>query len=425
MHERPDRLAARHPEHPTLAEKRPTILQIIPDLDTGGAELATVEIADAVTRAGGRALVLSEGGRLAKKLEENGGELMLFPAGTKNPAKIVMNARRIARICAAEGVDLIHARSRAPAWSALIAARRVGVPFVTTYHGAYSEKGRLKNFYNSVMARADRVIANSEYTAELIRTRYGTPDERLTVIHRGVDGAVFDPAVIEARRIEDMRARWGLKPGERAILHAARLTPWKGQAVVIEAAKRLRDAGKHANWVVIFAGDDQGRVEYSDSLEANIMQATLGGQVRAVGHVNDMPAAFAASYLAVVASTEPEAFGRAATEAMIMGCPVIATRIGAPPETVLATPKVASGDATGWLVPPGDAAALAAAIDEALSMPEADRRAMGTRARDHVLRSFSLSKMKQETLQVYDGLLKTDLAAKYKANSAQSVTPPA
>jgi glycosyltransferase involved in cell wall biosynthesis len=304
------------------------------------------------------------------------------------------------------------------------------VPFVTTYHGAYSEKGRIKNLYNSVMARADKVIANSEYTAALIRKRYGTADARLTVIHRGVDGAVFDPAAIEPKRIEEMRAGWGLKPGERAILHAARLTGWKGQPVVIEAARLVRDkfmrdaehGGEHGRFVVILAGDDQGRVEYSDMLEAQIHNANLGGHVRTVGHVSDMPAAFAAAYLAVVASTEPEAFGRAATEAMIMGCPVIATRIGAPPETVLATPRVPQEQATGWLVPPGDAPALASVIEQALGMADATRVAMGARAREHVLRSFSLRQMKTQTLEVYDGLLKTRLGERFRENSGHSLT---
>ena len=153
----------------------PTILQIIPRLDTGGAELSTIEITDAIVRGGGRALVATEGGRLASRITENGGEIVPFPAGTKNPIRILANARALERLIRMRGIDLVHARSRAPAWSALIAARRAGIPFITTYHGAYAEKGRLKRLYNSVMARAGVVIANSHYTAGLIRERYGTP----------------------------------------------------------------------------------------------------------------------------------------------------------------------------------------------------------------------------------------------------------
>src|SRR5512145_2915304 len=172
-----------------MPKHRPTILQVIPQLDAGGAELSVVEIAGAIARAGGRALVLAEPGRLAADVANAGGQVIPFPAATKNPVRLLANARRMARIAAREGVDLVHARSRAPAWSALIAARRLGVPFVTTYHGAYNETNALKRLYNSVMARGDVVIANSRFTAGLIAARYGTPAERVEVIHRGVDTA--------------------------------------------------------------------------------------------------------------------------------------------------------------------------------------------------------------------------------------------
>ena len=397
-----------------VTQHRPTILQIIPELDTGGAELATVEIADAVTKAGGRALVLSEGGRLAERLAAAGGELIPFPAATKNPARILWNARRIRELAAAEGVDLIHARSRAPAWSALIAARKAHLPFVTTYHGAYGEKGRIKNWYNGVMARADVVIANSDYTAGLIRARYATPNERLVVIQRGVDGARFDPAAIASERVAALRRSWGVEPGQRVILHAARITGWKGQSTVIAAAAILagRAVGSEAvpDWVVVFAGDDQGRAEYKSRLVEQARAAGIADRIRFAGHVDDMPAAFRAAHVAVVASTEPEAFGRAATEAQVMACPVIATRLGAPQETVLATPAVAAGQRTGWLVPPGDGAALADALAETMALPAPDREVLGARARAHVLDRFSLAQMKSQTLAVYDRLLGTRLA---------------
>lgn len=394
------------------APRRPTILQIIPQLDTGGAELATVEISDAVTRAGGRAIVLSEGGRLAGRLAEVGGELIPFPAASKNPGRILLNAAAIQRIAAREGVDLIHARSRAPAWSALIAARRAKLPFVTTYHGAYKEKGRLKSWYNSVMARADRVIANSRYTADLIRARYGTPEERLVVIQRGVDGAKFDPAAVSDERVATLRRAWHLRPDQRVILQAARLTAWKGQSVVLQAARLLASRPDVGNWVVVFAGDDQGRTEYREQLVAEARAGGIDDRVRFAGHVDDMPAAFRAAQVAVVASVEPEAFGRTATEAQVMACPVIATRIGAPQETVLAVPTHGHDSRTGWLVQPGDGAALADAIAEALRLQPEERAALGRRSRQHVLDSFSLAQMKTETLAVYDSLLGTDLGSR-------------
>ena len=213
-----------------------TILQIIPQLDTGGAEMATLEMAGALSLAGARAVVFSEGGRLVAEIEGAGGQVLTFPAGTKNPARMLANARRLARFIRERGVDLVHARSRAPAWSALLAARRTGVPLVTTYHGIYGSRGPLKTLYNSVMARGDLVIANSLYTADLIRERHGTPAERLRVIHRGADLAKFDPAAVAPERVRALRDAWGVAAHERVVLQAARLTDWKGQRYVIEAA---------------------------------------------------------------------------------------------------------------------------------------------------------------------------------------------
>lgn len=398
-----------------MAENRPTILQIIPELDTGGAELSTIEIADAVHSAGGRCIVLTEGGRLVQRLRDTGAEINFFPAAAKNPLRLLWNAHRIARIARREGVCLIHARSRAPAWSALLAARGMHVPFVTTYHGAYSENSDVKRLYNSVMARGDVVIANSHYTADLIRMRYGTPRSKLRVIYRGVDGRLFDPVNVAAERVAAVRRRWGVGDGQRVVLHAARLTAWKGQKVVIDAAALLKERGALGDAVIVLAGDAQRRGAYRAELEQQIEAAGLKDRVLIVGHEDDMAAAFRACHVAVVASVEPEAFGRAATEAQVMARPVIATDIGAPPETVLGRPGVAPDHATGWLIPPEDATRLADAIAEALAMPPAELDRMGGRARQHVLSSFSLKQMKRQTLKVYDELLGTTLAGAAEA----------
>jgi glycosyltransferase involved in cell wall biosynthesis len=393
-----------------VAEKRPTILQIIPELDTGGAELSAIEIAGAITGAGGRAIVLSEGGRLVQRLRDTGAELQFFPAAAKDPFRLLWNAHRIADVVRRHRVDLIHARSRAPAWSAFLAARRTHVPFVTTYHGAYSEPNAVKRLYNSVMARGDAVIANSHYTADLIRMRYGTPLSRLNVIYRGIDPAAYDPARVAPERVAALRAQWGVEDDRRIVLQAARLTGWKGQSILIEAARLLKMQGRLGDAVFILAGDAQGRSTYAARLAEAIRAAELTRRVRMVGHVSDMPAAFLAAHLAVVASTEPEAFGRAATEAQAMGTPVIATDIGAPPETVLSVERAGAEAATGWLVPPGDASRLADAIAAALALSAQERAAMGARARAHVLGRFSLDVMKRQTLAVYDALLGTHLA---------------
>ncbi len=395
---------------PTLGRARATILQIIPSLDTGGAELSTAEIAEAIVGAGGRALVATEGGRLAERISKAGGQVIAFPAATKNPLRILANARKLKELIGREKIDLVHARSRAPAWSALLACRGARIPFVTTYHGAYAEADPFKRLYNSVMARADRVIANSGYTARLIEQRYGTGKEKIRIIHRGVDVDRFRADAIDASRIECLRQVWRVEPGQRIVLHAARLTAWKGQNVVLEAAGRLAESGGLGQLVFVFAGEAQGRNDYRDQLIGRAASLGIADHVRFPGHVADIAAAFAAAHVAVVASVEPEAFGRTAIEAQALGCPVIATDIGAPPETVIPASDDDTEAATGWLVAPGDSAALARCLAHALAMNDAERASLGKRARAHVADNFTLSAMKQATLAVYDEVLGTSLA---------------
>ena len=393
-----------------MADKRPTILQIIPELDTGGAERTTVEMAEAIVKAGGRAIVLAEGGRLCAEVEAAGGEMIRFPAATKNPLRILANASAIAGMIAREGVDLIHARSRAPAWSAYLATRRTGARFVTTYHGIYNEKGRIKRTYNAVMARGDLVIANSDYTAAIVRERYAIDPDRIIVVNRGVDIDRFERANICADRIAALRDAWGIAPEHRIILHPARLTRWKGQMTVVDAAAVLLSRPGFERTHFVFAGDAQGRQSYLEDLEALSSAAGMTDRMHFVGHVADMPAALATSELVLIASIEPEAFGRTSVEAQAMGVPVIATAIGAPPFTVLAPPRDAPDRATGRHVPPGDAAALAAAITELLSLDADQRQAIFERARTHARTNFTTRTLQRATLSVYDRLLGTDLA---------------
>ena len=406
----------------------PTILQIIPRLDTGGAEISTIETTEAVVRAGGRMIVLSEGGRLAPEIKRAGGELIEFPAATKNPVQILANSRYIAALVAQHDVDLLHARSRAPAWSALMAAKRTGKPLVTTYHGAYNRVGPLKNAYNSVMARGDLVVANSEFTARLIQEHHQVPAGRVRVIHRGVDLARFDPAAISAGRIAALRTAWGLAENQRVILHAARLTGWKGQRVLIDAVARLEAEGGLHDAVVIMAGDAQGRDGYTEELHSRIADVRLEDKVRLVGHCADIAAAYRLADVTVVASTEPEAFGRSVAEALAMGCPVIATDLGAPPEILRMGSNTASADERletesslranfGWLVEPGDAAALAGRLGAALAISTSERDVAGRATRAHVAAYFSSEAMKRAKLAVYDELLGTHLLAAFELKS--------
>ncbi|MGO4573104.1 glycosyltransferase family 4 protein [Microvirga sp. 2TAF3] len=381
-----------------------TILQIIPELEAGGAERTAVDVAEGLAHVGARALVATGGGRLVGELQAKGGIWLPFPAATKNPFSMLLNVRRLAKICHHERVALVHARSRAPAWVALGSARSLNIPFVTTYHGSYSGRSSVKVLYNSVMARGDAVIANSEYTGDLIRSLYPQATDRIRVIHRGTDFSTFSPSAVSPERVESLRKAWNVAPHERVVLLAARLTGWKGQKVLIEAAAKLRDNGI-ADVAYILAGDPQGRDSYVKELDNLIEARKLQGIVRRVGHCTDMPAAFLAASVVTVPSTEPEAFGRSAVEAQAMGTPVVVSDLGAVPETVLAPPAVLPYERTGWRIAPGDADALAEAVGAALSLGASARVALGARARAHVERHFSLERMVSSTLDVYSALL--------------------
>ena len=392
------------PSTPSVSLRGATILQIIPDLDAGGAERTTIDIAEGLVEAGARALVATEGGRLVAELQSKGGVWIRFPAASKNPLQMGLNIGRLARILAEERVAVVHARSRAPAWVAYFATRRMKLPFVTTYHGSYNAKSAAKGLYNSVMARGDVVIANSIYTGELIRQSHPISNGRIRVIYRGTDLLRFNPAAIASERVQRMRAAWGLIAEERAVLLAARLTPWKGARVLIEAAAMLKDRGLK-DIVFVLAGDPQGRESYVKEIDTLVADKGLGGIVRRVGHVGDMPSALFTASVVAVPSTEPEAFGRVATEAQAIGTPVIVSNLGAVPETVLAPPSVPNEQRTGWHVPAGDAKVLADAIETALLMRPSLREAMADRARSHVEKHFSLPRMVADTLDVYAALI--------------------
>ena len=381
------------------------MLQIIPELEAGGAERTTVDVAEGLAAAGARALVATEGGRLVGELQAKGGSWISFPAASKNPFAMALNVGRLARLCRREGVQIIHARSRAPAWVALGAARRLRLPFVTTYHGSYSGRTGVKVLYNSVMARGDVVIANSHYTADLIhRLHAEQAGDRVQVIHRGTDLATFSPVAVGPARVEALRRAWGVAPHQRVVLLAARLTAWKGHRVLIEAVALMRGRGMGAG-AVVRAGPPRGRTAYERELDALVAARNLGGIVRRVGHCTDMPAAFRAASVVAVPSIEPEAFGRSAVEAQALGTPVVVSDLGAVPETVLSPPDVEAGQRTGWRVPAGDATALAEALADALSLGASARDGLARRARAHVEANFSLDRMVGDTLAVYARLL--------------------
>jgi glycosyltransferase involved in cell wall biosynthesis len=372
----------------------PVVLQVLPALGGGGVERGTVEITSIIARLGGLPLVASAGGRLAPAVERAGGRNLILGLDSKNPWRIWRNAAALERLIRAHQVDIVHARSRAPAWSALLAARRTGAHFVTTYHGSYNENLPGKRRYNAVMAMGERVIAVSQFIAGLIAERHGTDPARIRVIHRGVDPAMFDPARVGPDRQVRLLRAWRVQDGQTTLVLPGRLTRWKGQAVLIEALARMR----HQGAVAVLVGADQGRARYAAELAALAERLGVGDRLRIVGDCEDMPAALSLSDVVVNASTDPEAFGRVVIEAQAMARPVVATDHGGAVETV------AHGE-TGWRVPPGDADALAAALDHALELSQEERAALGARARASVLANYTVEAMQMKTIEVYREVL--------------------
>ncbi len=373
-----------------------TLLQVAPALESGGVETLTVALARSLARAGGRSLVASRGGRLEGELADAGARHVRLPAHSRNPLVMAANVGRLERLIRAEQVSLVHVRSRASAFSALAAARRVRVPLVTTYHGIYAAGSPWKRWYNGVMTRGDVVIANSGFTRDHLLAQHPVDPARVVVIPEGVDTEVFDPARVAPARVARLRAAWGLPESDahRVVLVAARLTGWKGHAVVIEAAARIADP---AGILLVFAGEGE-RTAFAASLMTSARAAGLGAQVRIVGPCDDMPAAFALADLVAAPSTLAESFGRTVAEAGAMQRVVLASRLGGPAETVVP-------GQTGWLATPGDVDAWTAALERGLSMSAEARDRMGRAARARVSRLYSLDAMCEATFELYRRLV--------------------
>ncbi len=377
------------------AGRSPVVLQVLPSLVTGGVERGAIDVAGAVVEAGGTGYVASAGGPMVRELERLKVIHLGMPLASKNPLVMRDNVARLEDAIREYGVEIVHARSRAPAWSALAAAKRTGVHFVTTFHGTYNLGWLgLKRAYNSVMTRGELVIAISNFIASHVERVYRVPPERIRVVPRGIDMSRFDPARVSAERIIQLVQRWRLADGQRVIMLPGRLTRWKGQSVLIEALAMLgrRDVR------CLFVGSEQGRTGYVKSLHAQAVKHGLEGVVHVVGECNDMPAAYMISDVVVSASTDPEAFGRVIAEAQAMGRPVIATDHGAGRETVVE-------GRTGLLVAPGDPMALAAALDRVLVMGSEERERMAAEAIAHVRANFTRELMSERTLAVYREVL--------------------
>ncbi|MEM6664302.1 MAG: glycosyltransferase family 4 protein [Pseudomonadota bacterium] len=373
-----------------------TILQVVPRLDMGGVERGTLEISEAITSAGGRALLVSAGGQLEFRIAKAGGELFKMNAASKNPMTMWQNARLLQRLIREENVDVVHARSRAPAWSAYWATKATGTPFVTTYHGTYNEGNFLKGIYNSVMARGRPVIAVSEFINGLVQERHRVPAENIVTIPRGADISIFAEETVGNERAIKLAEQWGLIEDPRAIvLMPGRLTRWKGGESMIDAAARLKEM-RGPDFAVLLVGDDDDG-GFMSVLQKRIDAAGAGDVVYLTGGCQDMAAAYKLSSVVVSASIEPEAFGRVVVEAQAMSRPVIATAHGGARETV-------SHGESGWLYPPGDDEVLAATIHQALEMDPSDRAHMGLAGRARIHSSYTVSAMQRATLAVYESV---------------------
>ncbi|NNE57558.1 MAG: glycosyltransferase family 4 protein [Hellea sp.] len=365
------------------------ILQIVPELNSGGVERTTLEIAEALFKQGFTPHICSQGGRLEPEFVELGAKLHCLNIGSKNPLKYSAHKKALIKIIKDEKIDLIHARSRAPAWPAYAAARAAGRPFVTTYHGIYNASSRLKRHYNAIMAKGDLVIANSEYTKSHIIKEHRLDPGKIRVIPRGVDMALFDPKTVYPEDIKKLRNSWDVGTDEKAILLPGRLTRWKGQLVAIRALAALPIACK-----LILLGDAQDRTAYQAEIKKLAANLGIVQQIVMPGHFSNVPLALMAADIVIAPSIKPEAFGRVVTEAQAMGRPVIASNHGGPMETIIS-------EKTGFLVDPNDNLLLAHAIKRGLNWPAYDPKF----ARDHVRQKYSKKQLQTKTLEVYSELL--------------------
>lgn len=388
--------------------KVPVIMQVLPELGPGGAEQGCIDITAELTRAGAKALVVSHGGPRIHEIARGGGTHIQLPVHSKNPLVMMQNVSRLKKLIEQHDVDIVHARSRAPAWSCYRACKGTSARFMTTCHAPYNFDSEPKRFYNSSIARGERVIAISHYVADYLRENYRINENRIRIIHRGIALEKFHPTAVTPERLIKLAREWRVPDGTSIIMMPGRLTRWKGHHVLIDAIAKL---GRKDIFCILI-GADQGRTGYRLELESTIREKGLEGLVRIVDHCDDMPSAYMLATVVVSASTDPEGFGRIPVEAQAMGRPIIATDHGGARETIV------RGE-TGWLIPPGDSQALSRAISEALSLDPTQRAILATRAMMHIASNFTREKMGDETLNVYAELLEEKMTGSRKLHRAE------
>ena len=352
--------------------KKPlTIVQLLPRLDSGGVERGTVDIARAIAAAGHQSIVISEGGRMVPELAEAGAQHIMLDVATKNPFRIWNNARKLKKILVGQQVDVLHVRSRAPAWSAYFATRKLPhCHLLATYHGTYSFKGVIKRFYNSVMTCGERIITVSEHIRSHVMKHYKVPQEKTRLIPRGTDVSYFDIGTVSEEAQQSLRESWGVAEDVSLLFVPGRMTRLKGLHVVLDALAKLP---QDMRYMCVFAGDMVRRPSYVAELKAQVTMLGLDDHVLFIDVIRDMATAYSVADVVVCASVEPEAFGRVPCEAGAMQRLVIATALGGFTETIV-------NGKTGFLVLPDDARMLSKAMVKALNCDIETRARMGDAA---------------------------------------------
>ena len=391
--------------------RAPAILQIIPALTTGGAERGAVDVAIAARQIGWRSYVASADGPMVYELKKAGVTHIPLPLDRKSLFAHWRNRRALQDIITRERIDLVHARSRAPAWSAWQAVQRINkgrhpnnkIHFVTTFHGTYNidDFGIFKKWkrkYNAVMTFGERVIAVSEFIAHHIVDNYGTDPQKIIPIARGIDMVRFNPDSVTEERVIRLMQEWHVPEHKPIIMLPGRFTRWKGHVELLEALHKIREL----DWYAVFVGSQKNAEPYVQELEQRIHALGLDGRVRLLPDCRDMSAAYKIANIVVCPSTDPEAFGRVPVEGQAMGCLTIASAHGGAVETVIPAP---SETATGWLYPPGNIDALAECIESALGTDSFTRYQIGARGRINVASNFTKDTMCAATLNVYADVL--------------------
>ena len=384
-----------------LNYKNKRILQIIPNMEIGGAERTVLEITSFLKDTNFSSLVLTSGGKLIDDLEKANIEVIKLKIDKKNPYSIIKNFFLFIKIFREKKINLVHVRSRAPAWSAIFAAKKLGIPVLTTWHGHVSNSSFIKKIYNSIMLKGDAVIANSIYTAENISKIYGINKSKIDIIPRGVDVNNFKKSDINSHEIAKIKENWKIFDKEKVIiLLPARLTKWKGHEVAIEAINLLKGESFFKNIVCLFAGEQKNSEKYIHNLNRLISSYSLEKKIRLIGKVENMPLAYHASDVILSPSIEPEPFGRIPIEAQASGKIIISCDAGAVKDTIKSGKNF-----TGFKAIPNNSESLADKIKIALKMENEEIQSMQKRAIMNVKNNFSLESMCKKTLEVYNRLL--------------------